>query len=317
MSIEYRGTVEHSVTLSGDSKKGKRSFLYFCSDGEALAEVMSARNFPSVGEPFPEIPGLYCKEIALKPERSGKKVKVLVECSYGTSSSGTVSISGIDYGKPFNFKVLPIETKVPFLYSYDETDSKGRAAKPVCSTAGEFFNLETTEITLLVRFSYYIRSFSPEWILKFCNTTNRKMIRVCGIGINEDCGLLRSLSAESVKVNDETVIQVNVELEINPAGFRRIVPNRGYFCWNGKSYSRVCYGLSKHTEDVIYAPMVRLLEDRKDETPIMPVDDPVWLDSSGDVEYSQRAQQNDKLLSFQEKNSTDWSVLSLPSGKPW
>ena len=317
MSIEYRGTVEHSVTLSGESKKGKRSFLYFCSDGETLADVISFRGFPSVGEQFPEIPGLYCKDISLKPERSGKKVKVLVECTYGTLSAGTVSMEEIDYGTPFNFKVLPIETKVPFLYSYDETDTNGRAVKPVCSTAGEFFNLETTEITLLIRFSYYIRSFSPEWILKLCNTTNRKMIRVCGIGIKEDCGLLRSLSAESVKVNDKMKIQVNVELEVNPSGFRRLVPNRGYFCWNGKSYGRVCYGISKHTDDIVYAPMVDLLEVRKDETPIMPVDDPVWLDTSGDVQPSQQAQQNDQLLSFREKNSADWSVLSLPSGKPW
>ena len=317
MSIDYRGTVEHSIILSGTSKKGKRTFLYFCSDGEGLAQVAKVKDFPVIGEAFPGIPGLYCNEILLKPERSGKKSKVLVECSYETLSSGTVSVGGVDYGKPFNFKVLPIETKVPFLYSYDETDSKGNAAKPVCSSAGEFFNLETTEITLLVRFSYYIRSFSPGWILELCNTTNKRTIRVCGIGIDEGCGLLRSLCAESVTVDEETVIQVNVELEINPRGFLRQIPNRGYFCWNGSTYSRICYGVSKDTGKISYAPMESLLNSRKESTPIMPVDDPVWLDAGGYVIQSQRAQQNKQQLSFQEKRSADWSVLSLPSGNPW
>lgn len=317
MSIEYRGTVEHSINLSGTSKKGKQSFLYFCTDGEGLADVVKVKDFPSVGEPFPGISGLYCKEITLKPERFGKKSKVLVECSYETISGGTVSVEHVDYGKPFNFKVLPIETKVPFLYSYDETDSNGNASKPVCSSAGEFFNLDTTVITLLVRFSYYIRSFSPGWILDLCNTTNNRAIRVCGIGINEGCGLLRSLCAESVTVNNETVIQVNVELEINPRGFLRLVPNRGYFCWNGSTYSRICYGVSKDTDKITYAPIESLLNSRKESTPIMPVDDPVWLDAGGNVIQSQRAQQNKQLLSFREKRSMDWSILSLPSGNPW
>ena len=317
MSIEYRGTVEHSVTLAGGTKKGKRTFVYFCSEGERLSEVTKVSGFPEIGAAFPGISGLYCNEITLKPERNGKNIKVLVECHYG-SPVGSVGITEeVDYGKPFNFKVLPIETKVPFLYAYDEVDSNGKAAKPVCTSAGEFFNLETTEITLLVRFSYYIRSFSPEWIPELCNTTNKRSIRVCGIGISEGCGLLRSLSAEGVQVNDETVIQVNVELEINPAGFRRVVPNRGYFCWNGKSYSRICYGISKYTSDIMYAPMTLLLEDRQDDTPIMPVDDPVWIDPMGYVLPSQRAQQNKTMVSFQEKRSADWAVLSLPSGKPW
>ena len=317
MSIEYRGTVEHSVTLTGDSKKGKRSFIYFCSNGESLSEVTGMADFPEIGAAFPGISGLYCKEISLKPERDGKNVKVLVECHYGSLVGTGVSNDSIDYGKPFNFKVLPIETKVPFLYSYDEVDSNGRAAKPVCSTAGEFFNLETTEITLLVRFSYYIKSFSPEWIPELCNTTNKRSIRICGIGIKEGSGLLRNLSAESVTVNNETIIQVNTELEINPAGFLRLVPNRGYFCWNGKNYSRVCYGISKNTSEIFYAPLKMILANREDETPIMPVDDPVWIDSAGDVAQSQQAQKNQKILSFQEKRSADWSKLSFPTDKPW
>ena len=218
MSIEFRGTIEHSVTLSGNSKKGKRSFLYFCSDGESIPDVLESSGFPSIGDSFPGISGLYCKEIVLKPERSGKKVKVLAECIYGASvGSPGLENNEIDYGKPFHFKVLPIETKVPFLYSYDEIDAAGRPIKPVCSSAGEFFNEETTVITLLVRFSYYSKSFSPELITELCNTTNSSLIRVCGIGINEGCGLLRSLSAESVEINGKQEIQVNAELEINPA----------------------------------------------------------------------------------------------------
>ena len=317
MSIEYRGTVEHSVTLTGGTKKGKRSFVYFCSNGESLSEVAKLSGFPEIGAAFPGISGLYCKEISLKPERDGKNVKVLVECLYESPAGSTIPNDKADYGKPFHFKVLPIETKVPFLYSYDEVDSQGRAAKPVCSTAGEFFNLETTEITLLVRFSYYIRSFSPEWIPELCNTTNKRSIRVCGISIKEGCGLLRSLSAESANMNDETVIQVNTELEINPAGFRRLVPNRGYFCWNGKSFSRVCYGISKYTSEIMYDSMTNLLDDRKSDTPIMPVDEPVWIDSGGFVAQSQQAQQYKRILSFQEKRSSDWSILSLPTDKPW
>jgi hypothetical protein len=62
---------------------------------------------------------------------------------------------------------------------------------------------------------------------------------------------------------------------------------------------------------------LKLLDERKDDTPIMPVDDPVWLDQGGNVTTLQRAQQNSIKLSFQEKRSADWSILSLPAGNPW
>ena len=317
MSIEQRGTIEQSITLSKDSKKAKRNIIYFCSNGESLSDVMNTSDFPVIGAQFPGISGLYCSEIILKPERDGKKSRVSAECIYTAAERNINLPEGVEYGKAFDFKVSPIETKVPFLYSYDKVDSNGRPAKPVCSSAGEFFNLETTEITMLIRFSYYIRSFTPEWILDLTNTTNRKAIRVCGIGIGEECGLLRTLSAESVEINGDTEIQVNVELEINPAGFLRKVPNRGYFCFDGTRYSRVCYGVSKYNGYTLYAPFVQLLDDRKEDTPIMPVDDPVWLDSAGRVHQTQSAEQNTMLLSFKEKRSADWSVLALPEQNPW
>ena len=49
----------------------------------------------------------------------------------------------------------------------------------------------------------------------------------------------------------------------------------------------------------------------------MPVDDPVWLDGGGYIKTTQKAQQNNSMLSFQEKKSADWTILSLPAGNPW
>lgn len=317
MSIEQRGIVEHSVTLTDDGRKAKRNIVYFCTDGESLSQVMNSPGFPKIGSEFPEISGLYCKEIILKPERDGRKSKVLAECNYGTVSTGTASEEEFSYGKAFQFKVLPVETKVPFYYSYDKVDAEGRPIKPVCSSAGEFFDLETTEITMLLRFSYYARSFSPEWILNFCNTTNKKTIRVCGIEIKKDCGLLRSLCAEGVEINGKTEIKVNVELEVNPSGFLRIVPNRGYYCWTGTHYSRICYGISKTTQEIHFASMKNMLEERDENAPVIPVDSPAWLNSDGSVRIMQTSLLNGPLLSFREKRSTDWSALSLPGGKPW
>ena len=67
----------------------------------------------------------------------------------------------------------------------------------------------------------------------------------------------------------------------------------------------------------MYDSMTNLLDDRKSDTPIMPVDEPVWIDSGGFVAQSQQAQQYKRILSFQEKRSSDWSILSLPTDKPW
>ena len=253
MSIEQRGIIEHSVTLTADTKKAKRNIVYFCTDGEPLSQVMNTPDFPGIGDQFPEISGLYCKEITLKPERDGKKSKVQVECTYSASSGGKITSERIHYGEAFQFKVLPVETKVPFYYSYDRVDSEGRPVKPVCSTAGEFLNLTTTEITLLLRFSYYIRSFDPNWILNFCNTTNKRNIRVCGMEIKEDSGLIRNLTAERVEINGDPEIQVNVELEVNPNGFFRRVPNRGYYSWDGTNYSRIYYGISKYSKEIFFS----------------------------------------------------------------
>ena len=317
MSIERRGILEQSFVLTGETKKAKRSIVYFCDSGETLADVMKSPEFPVLGEVFSEIPGTYCSEILLKPENEGRKNKILVECTYSTVSGMADGEDSVDYGKPFFFKVFPVETKVPFLYSYDETDSEGRPVHPVCSTAGEFFDLETTAITMLARFSYYARSFNPEWILDYTDSTNQNEIKVCGILIRSGRGLLRSLSAERAMINGKPEIRVNVELEINPEGFLRYVPNRGYFCWDGNSYSRVCMGVSKLTNDTVYASVVQMLAERKEDSPIMPVDEPVWLDSTGNIDSAQRATKNAALLAFREKKSMDWSVLSLPSGQPW
>lgn len=317
MSIERRGILEQSFVLTGDSKKAKRSIVYYCDSGESLSQVMSSPDFPVLGERFGEIPGTYCTEILLKPERVGVKEKILVECTYSTVAGMKDDSEEIDYRKPFHFKVYPIETKVPFLYSYDETDSTGRPVYPVCSTAGEFFKLDTIEITMLVRFSYYARTFKPEWILDYTDSTNQDSVVVCGITIPAGCGLLRSLGAEAVAINGKNEIQVNVELEINPDGFLRSVPNRGYFCWDGTSYSRVCMGISKQTNNTVYESIVQMLNDRKEESPIMPVDEPVWLNESGNVGDSQQAGKNLNLLTFREKKSMDWKALSLPSGTPW
>lgn len=319
MSIERRGSIDQSITLNGEKKRAKRNIIYFCSAGEPLSDVISQKDFPVLGSEFPEVPGLYCSEIILHPERDGKKVKVTAECTYSERDGNGVNVvlGGMDYGKAFQFRVSPVETKVPFLFSYDTVDSEGHPTTPVCSSAGEFFNLETTAITMLLRFSYYIRSFEPEWILNLTDTTNRKAVRVCGIGIKEGCGLLRSISAETAENKGKTVIQVNIELEVNPSGFRRSVPNRGYFCLSDGVYTRICSGISQYTNTMYYAPLEKLISVRKEETPILPVDEPAWLDNTGKVRSSQTMMKKPPILTFQEKRSTDWSILSLPSGNPW
>ena len=185
------------------------------------------------------------------------------------------------------------------------------------TSAGEFFNLETTAITMLLRFSYYIRSFEPEWILTLTDTVNRNSIRVCGIPIPDGCGLLRSISAESASADSKDVIQVNIELEINPSGFRRSVPDKGYYCMSQGLFSRICVGIAKHSGLVTYGPMEKMVQIRKENAPLLPTEDPVWLDGSGNLFPLQSMPSKPPMRTFLEKRSTDWGVLSLPSGNPW
>lgn len=317
MSIEQRGSIEQSITWTGDGKKARRNEIYFCTEGETLSQVLSQNGFPSPGTPFPDIDGLFCSEVELKQEREGSTSKITAACTYTEGSRINLQIGGISYEKAFDFRVSPIENKVPFLFAYDKVDSSGKPVTPVCSSAGEFFNLETTAITLLLRFSYYIRSFQPEWILSMTDTINRSSVRVCGIGISEGCGLLRSVCAEGVNINGNDVIQVNIELEVNPSGFRRSVPDKGYYCMNNGLFSRVCMGISKHTDLIYYAPMEKMLEFRKDNSPILPVEDPVWLDGTGKLYGLQGQIPTPQMRTFQEKRSADWGILSLPAANPW
>lgn len=317
MSIEHRGCIEQSFTVTEDSKSARRTEVFLCTDGEPLSNVLEHSGLPVIGDPFPGVSGVYCSNIVLKPERDGRKVKVLAECTYKSAVGGIVHSGESVYGKAFHFRVSPVETKVPFLYSYDRVDSSGNPVNPVCTTAGEFFDLETTAVTMLLRFSYYIRTFEPEWILNLTDTTNKRDMRICGLLIKEECGLLRSISAETAEVQNRSVIQVNAEIEVNPAGFLRKVQNRGYFSLYASNLCRVCYGISKVSEALFYAPLTEMLEKRMENTPIMPVDEPVWLDADGKAVNWQRASQNSLMLSFREKKSADWSVLSMPAGKPW
>lgn len=317
MSIEQRGSIEQSITWSNDGKKARRNEIYFCTEGETLSQVISQSSFPVPGSKFPGMNELICNEVELKQERDGKTSKITASCFYREPKGASISIGGIPYGKAFDFRVSPIENKIPFLFSYDTVDSSGNPTNPVCNSAGEFLNLETTKITMLLRFSYYIRSFEPEWILSLTDTINKSSVRVCGIGISEGCGLLRSISAEGTTVGGTDVIQVNIELEIDPSGFRRSVPDKGYYCMDEGIFSRVCSTISKYSENVYYASFEKIIENRKDDCPVLPVEDPVWLNGSGQVYGIQGKISNPIFVTFQEKRSADWGVLSLPSGNPW
>ena len=233
MAISNNGDISLGLTIDKSGQNLKRLLVFFCQDGEGLTELRKHKLFPALGDAHPELSAFRASSIRTTPACDGRKNKYEVEVSYTAASAATSS--GTVYNQPFDLTLSTIEKVVPFEFSYDLMDDANRPLRPVVTTAGTAISANTIQTSLLLRFSYNLRSFNPRWILEVADTVNKNPVKVCGLDIPAECGLIKTVAAEIVQEDGNSlnsIFRVDVAMEIAPDGFIRTFPNRSV-CYRG------------------------------------------------------------------------------------
>ena len=319
MSISYKGDISLGLTIDKSGQTLKRLLVFFCEDGEGLTELRKHKLFPALGDAHPELSAFRASSIRTTPACDGRKNKYEVEVSYTAASAATSS--GTVYNQPFDLTLSTIEKVVPFEFSYDLMDDANRPLRPVVTTAGTAISANTIQTSLLLRFSYNLRSFNPRWILEVADTVNKNPVKVCGLDIPAECGLIKTVAAEIVQEDGNSlnsIFRVDVTMEIAPDGFIRTFPNRSV-CYRGANGNPVrIYTAVDSLGNPVFGSDKAIARIAAADSAPVPVDEPLWLSASGKI----LAQQNitpgaENFLRFKEKRPHSWAQLSLPATAAW
>lgn len=205
MAITYKGDISLGLSVNDSGQTLKRLMVFFCENGETISSLRTHRDFPVLGTAHPLHPSLKAASITVTPACDGKKNKYEVEVSYTSPRTVPVLTDTVQFDRPFNVTLSTIEKVVPFEFSYDLTDDSGRPVQPVVTTAGTAIPANTVQTSLLLKFSYRLRSFKPSWILETADTVNRSPVKVCGLDIPAECGLIKTVAAEIVSEDSSPV----------------------------------------------------------------------------------------------------------------
>ncbi len=321
MAITYKGDISLGLSVNDSGQTLKRLMVFFCENGETISSLRTHRDFPVLGTAHPLHPSLKAASITVTPACDGKKNKYEVEVSYTSPRTVPVLTDTVQFDRPFNVTLSTIEKVVPFEFSYDLTDDSGRPVQPVVTTAGTAIPANTVQTSLLLKFSYRLRSFKPSWILETADTVNRSPVKVCGLDIPAECGLIKTVAAEIVSEDSSphnSVFQVDVSMEISPEGFLRTFPNRSvYFRGPNGNPARI-YMAVDSLGNPVYGSDKALSGIADAASSPVPVDEPLWLSASGQILSSQDITPGpDNFLRFREKRPHSWSQLSLPRTAAW
>ncbi len=321
MAITYKGDVNLGLTIDDSGQSLKRLMIFFCENGENITKLRSHRDFPGIGSNHPLETSLKAASITVKPSCDGKKNKYEVEVNYTNPRAVSDNSDETLFNQPFNVTLSTIEKIVPFSFSYDLTDSDNKPICPVVTAAGTAISASTIQTSLLLKFSYCLRSFNPAWILEVADTVNSNPVKVCGLDIQSECGLMKTVSAEIISGNGssrDTAFQVDVCMEISQGGFMRTFPNRSvYFRSSSGNPSRI-YMAVDPLGNPIYGSDKALSSAADTSSTPVPVDEPLWLSASGRILSQQNVTPGpENFLKFKEKRPHSWSQLTLPRTAAW
>ncbi len=312
MAVTCKGSVCGRITVESGRKSAVRSFLFLSSEGESPADLFRHNNFPKEGDSFPELPELKCSKIEISPKRSGNQTLSTVRCEYTEPDyGGSADSKDLPIGKAFHVSVSSAETVVPFQFSYDETDSEGNPTRPVVSSAGTEIQANTVQMSVILGFSYYLRYFNPDWIQEYADTVNAGPLRVCGMAVGTEKGLIRSLSAKSLENSDDVLIEAR--LELNPHGFLRRFPDKSVCFIQEGQQQRIQYAVRNSTSNGRYSFGGAWFSSEPDVRWSAPVDYEMWLNGQGALKTDQYGSKlSPEILSFREKRRCSWGVLKFP-----
>lgn len=319
MAVTYKGDVNLGLSIDDSGQTLKRVLVFFCENGEDITELRHHKDFPSIGDSHPSETGLKASAITVSPSCDGGKNKYEVEIEYSNALAVTSETDSSMFNQPFNLSLSTIEKVVPFEFSYDRVSADNQPLCPVVTSAGTAISASTVKTSLLLKFSYYLRIFKAAWILDVADTVNRNPIKVCGLDIPPECGLIKTISAESVSgANGESFFQVDVSMEISTDGFLRTFPNRSVYYRGPNGNPTRIYMAVNAAGNPIYGSDRDLAGKADSSSTPVPVDEPLWLSTSGAILPSQNvAPGEENFLYFKEKRPHSWSQLSLPQTGTW
>ncbi len=319
MAVIYKGDVNLGLTIDDSGQSLKRVLVFFCGNGEDITELKNHREFPAIGDSHPSDSALKASSISVMPSCDGGKNKYEVEVAYTNAHALLPETVSEEFGQPFNLSLSTLEKVVPFEFSYDLVDSQNLPICPVVTSAGTAISASTVKTSLLLKFSYYLRTFKAAWILDVADTVNRNTIKVCGLDIPPECGLIKTIAAETVSGSSGTTFfQIDVSMEISTEGFLRTFPNRSVYYRGPNGNPTRIYMAVNSLGNPVYGSDKALAECADASSIPVPVDEPLWLSASGEILSSQDitpAEEN--FLRFKEKRPHSWSQLSLPRTGTW
>lgn len=313
MSITYKGERNGGWSQDKDGNvTSSRLLVYHFNSAESAVEIAQQSGIPKIGDVHPDDPALFVSGVSISEPMEGDGVK---SGKYDVTVSYARATVSVQFGRndrtvapwdrpPYDLSITPIDVVKAFQKSYQDGDTNGNPSKPVLNPAGDPYEDSTAERHTVIRFSYNLETFRPQWIGQYVDSINVSAVEVIDIGISARRGCLRNLSASQVKEYDNegeltyTYWKVDVEIEVSRTEWKREILARGLFFLDGGNKFRI------YTDE---DGLVGKLSDMGGNP--IPVDEPQLLTAVGALLALGGTPVYDV---FYDKFPSNWAALSLP-----
>ncbi|MFQ3578665.1 MAG: hypothetical protein SNJ71_00815 [Bacteroidales bacterium] len=315
MSIIYKGARNGGLQKDKDGQiSTTRVFVFYFNEAESAATVLRDANIPELGTAHPDNSTLLATSISISEPMEGdtiKSGKYEVTVTY-TRPQNNISIQSTvpPWDRdPFNISFSPLEIVVPFQKGYDQQkDVNGSPSVPVLNSAGDPFEDSTTQMNLIIKFSYNLKFFDPIWIIKYMDTINKSDVQILGVEIPARKGRIKNLAASKMQTYKENgsleyeYYQVDIEIEVAKSEWKKEIMQRGLFALQTPNTISSKYRIYIDTDGTLGNKA-----DLSDEA--IPVDEPQKLNQDGTVLSSQNTA---KYATFYDKYECSWKELNIP-----
>ena len=287
-----------------------RTYRYLFTAGESPVQVAQQSDILENGATHPDNDKMKVRNLQIvQVDGDPKKGSYDAIYTYTLNKQTDVNDETIAPWKrnPYNISITPLEQVVAFQKAYQDGDSLGNPTKPVLNPAGDPYEDTTVEQNTIVRFTYNLKDFNPEWIDKYTDTVNKDATTVIDLKLTAKKWRIKNLSTSyqiEYDAEGEALYKywsVDTELEGSKKIWQKEILARGLY------FKETIDGTP--TKFRIYTDDAGLYGKKSDMgTGAIPVDEPQLLNSdgslytSGDVYYD----------TFYDKFFIAWTPLNFP-----
>ena len=304
-----------------------RKFIFHFNGGESGVAVLNRTELPEINDSSPDDATLKVSSISVSEPMEGdgvKSGKYEVTVTYSrTGAGGASSDKGTAVVPPWEMPPYDIsfntsEYVMAFQKAYDLTkpDVNGVPTIPVLNSAGDPFEDSMVENNVIMKFSYNLQTFNPNWLLLYVNRVNKDAETVLDIGLPARHCRIKTLSASKQKQfnpKGELLYEywvVGVEIEISPKPMHREIMERGLFFKNSTGKYRIFI----RTDSDPHNTGINFGKKEDMGTDPSPCDEPQRLTDSGGLLDNTGCANNTVTIykSYHDKYELSWSPLNLP-----